>query len=320
MTTLSRAALAAAAFGSICLSSAVSSAHVDLQSPIPRLGGRAADPQLKRGPCGQNADSRTANVNVFTPGQTITVRWTEYVDHPAYYRIAFDPDGDNFPMRTGVPNAAQPEAANVVDAAEKALFNGSDSLLLATVPEVNGTASSATVTLPNIECENCTLQLIQFMYNNTAQGYYQCADIALRRAATVDPGGGDNSGGETADAGTGAEPGSEDGGSATVPVTSGNSSSGVGATSTPRPVSGGEAPGGTSTGSVPATTANPLQPAPSGSAAPSAPAPVAAQADGDDDGGCSFGPGSGSRKAGFGALVVMGLGLTGAMRRRKQAR
>ena len=36
---------------------------------------------------------RGTNVTTFQPGETITVTWTETVDHPGHYRIAFDDDG-----------------------------------------------------------------------------------------------------------------------------------------------------------------------------------------------------------------------------------
>ncbi|MFA9472798.1 MAG: hypothetical protein ACERNK_19695, partial [Deltaproteobacteria bacterium] len=47
----------------------------------------------------------------------------------------------------------------------------------------------ATVTLPNVTCDNCTLQVIQVMYDKppyTTPGndiYYQCADLVLREGA-----------------------------------------------------------------------------------------------------------------------------------------
>ena len=44
------------------------------------------------------------------------------------------------------------------------------------------------ITLPNMTCENCTLQVIQMMTDKTPYGdgndlYFQCADIALRTNA-----------------------------------------------------------------------------------------------------------------------------------------
>ena len=38
---------------------------------------------------------RTDRVTYYEPGETIEVRWDEYVDHPGHYRNAFDPDGDD---------------------------------------------------------------------------------------------------------------------------------------------------------------------------------------------------------------------------------
>lgn len=51
------------------------------------------------------------------------------------------------------------------------------------------------ITLPNIECDKCTLQVTQLMtdklpYTNDPASddiYYQCADITLRAGATTPP-------------------------------------------------------------------------------------------------------------------------------------
>jgi len=306
MTTFSPTVLRLATASSLFLFSAVSAAHVDLQQPTPRLAGQANDPQLKTGPCGQTANGRTANVNVYTPGETITVRWNEYIDHPSYYRIAFDDDGDNgFEMRTdGQTNAA---ADNPV-AMENAL--GMDAEILSIVPEVNDTTTGAgtdvrevQVTLPNITCENCTLQLIQYMYNNPMQGYYQCADIALR--GTVAAGG-------DADAGTDPVPAAADAGAVapegaggslgTVPAPGDSSGNGTGgASGAPTGVA---APGA---GGTAITGAAGSQSAGTGGGA-------AATAGDDDDGGCSL-PASGSSSNRSGLFAVLALGLA-LLRRR----
>ena len=50
----------------------------------------------------------------------------------------------------------------------------------------------ATITLPDITCDNCTLQVIQVMYDKppyTTPGndiYYQCADL-IRQIGLLDP-------------------------------------------------------------------------------------------------------------------------------------
>jgi hypothetical protein len=62
--------------------------------------------------------------------------------------------------------------------------------LLDGIPDTpGGGQSSVTVTLPDVECERCTLQVIQVMDDKPPYMvpgndiYYQCADLVLRRAA-----------------------------------------------------------------------------------------------------------------------------------------
>src|SRR6187431_1978738 len=92
----------ASAFSALSLLAVSALAHVERQAPPPRAKGQS-EGNLKNTPCGQNPDGRPARVTVFEPGQTITLPFNEFIDHPAYYRVAFDPDGDTFPMRTGAP-------------------------------------------------------------------------------------------------------------------------------------------------------------------------------------------------------------------------
>jgi hypothetical protein len=77
---------------------------------------------------------------------------------------------------------------------------------------------SVSITLPDVECDNCTLQLIQVMYDKVSNGfgnddiYYQCADLVLRRGDTAgaDAGPGFDAGPD-ADAGTNADAGTDAG-------------------------------------------------------------------------------------------------------------
>ena len=90
---------------------------------------------------------------------------------------------------------------------------------------------SVMVTLPDIECDNCTLQVIQVMYDKTPYEvgkddiYYQCADLILRVGGVPDGGmnpiggtggtGGDLSSTGGAGGGSGAVPSDSDGCSVT---------------------------------------------------------------------------------------------------------
>jgi len=115
------------------------------------------------------------NVTTFEAGTTITLQWLETVPHPGHYRIAVDLDGQDDLM----------DPPQIMD------FYSNDTVLLDNIADNTGTGMyEATVTLPEMTCDNCTLQLIQVMYDkappmrpNLVYGdddiYYQCADIRL---------------------------------------------------------------------------------------------------------------------------------------------
>ena len=166
----------------------VASAHLDLTMPTSRYGPDV----LKTGPCGVSGGQRTDNVSYFEPGQTIEVRWQEYIDHPAHYRIAFDQDGDD----------------DFVDPATMMELYSNDAVLLDGIADKGPGERDyvATVTLPDVICDNCTLQVIQVMYDKppyTTPGndiYYQCADLVLRVGGAPDAGIGVDAGGGDAGA------------------------------------------------------------------------------------------------------------------------
>lgn len=125
---------------------------------------------IKVGPCGGIA--RTAGVTL-RPGQALTINWEETINHPGFFRIFFSPANDaNFQMLGEMQdnaNGALPHQFNM------------------------------TVTMPNVECNACTIQLIQYMTeNNPPSLYYSCADIRLSNVVSPNPtsspsGTGDNS-------------------------------------------------------------------------------------------------------------------------------
>lgn len=172
--------------GSLVLGSlfwvSASAAHLDLLQPSPREQGRLSvfevtNTNLKAGPCGQRDNGRTSNVNVYAPGETITIAWHEFVNHRSYYRIAFDRDGDNdFPVfeAPGIDSEGH-------DPREYCPVDG-HVILAYELEDKQGGQYTMDVTLPDVECENCTLQVIQYMYGRgRARPYYfQCADLALR--------------------------------------------------------------------------------------------------------------------------------------------
>jgi len=172
------------------ISPAEARAHLGLDVPTSRYGPDT----LKTGPCGVTGGERTTNVTYYEPGETIEVRWDEYVDHPGHYRIAFDDDGvDDF-----------------VDPATMMELYSNDAVLLDGIADKGQGEREyvATVTLPELSCDNCTLQVIQVMYDKqpyTTPGndiYYQCADLVLREMGAEPDAGTDAGADAGADAGT----------------------------------------------------------------------------------------------------------------------
>jgi len=133
-------------FATALLLTLPAAAHVRLESPASRYGD-----QMKLRPCGITGGVRTTRITTVRPGQVLTVVFDEFIDHPGYFRIAFDPAGDSAlgpPVWNGAAFVNPPDVDVLVDH-------------IANPPGL--THGEVPVTLPNVECDNCTLQLIQVM-------------------------------------------------------------------------------------------------------------------------------------------------------------
>lgn len=170
LSTIAAVTLACATI--ITLTPSVASAHITLLSPPTRTT------KQKQGPCGTTGLARGATVAVFRPGETITLRWKETIKHPGHCRVSFDADGDD----------------GFVDPASFTDLYTNDAVLLDDIPDpATGSEFAVQVTLPDVECERCVLQVMQIMTDKAPYGdgndlYYQCADIALRRDTPADMG------------------------------------------------------------------------------------------------------------------------------------
>lgn len=187
------------------LAPSVAAAHAVLTYPPPRDGT-----VIKDAPCGGLNTTRGTNITTLSPGATITIQFKETIDHPGHYRISFDNDGQDFMIPADATSSTE-GMLNVV----KDLIPDIQGAL-----PVGGRPYTVDITLPNVECNNCTLQMFQMMtdappYTTDAASddiYYSCADITLAANAPdagtpvnggddagVDPGGGSgsNSGTET---------------------------------------------------------------------------------------------------------------------------
>lgn len=151
------------------LSGNSAAAHIRMLSPQARYG----DAQ-KVGPCGVAGGERGPTELVLTPGATLELVFEEYINHPSHYRVSFDDDGDDdFRDPAGYDD----------------YYSHPSVLLDAIADEETPGPRTLRVQLPDVECERCTLQLVQVMYDKppyTTPGndlYYQCVNLALRASA-----------------------------------------------------------------------------------------------------------------------------------------
>lgn len=163
----------------------VASAHIQLVKPTPRINNGLGQEQ-KTSSCGSPGWVRAQHpdrVSYFKPGETVRVMWQETVLHPGWYRLAFLQNGEVFhvpPPGTAPGNFPTLDMTGMTDAATGTL------ILADRIPDAaSGTTQMMDITLPNVECNNCTLQLTQFMtggtYTTGSNGsiYFNCADIVI---------------------------------------------------------------------------------------------------------------------------------------------
>jgi uncharacterized protein (TIGR03382 family) len=160
---------------------ATASAHIKLLEPLARPTNNLGDPQ-KDQHCGAiNSVRDPARVSTFLPGQTITVKFVETVAHTGWYRVSFQPDGQTF----FIPPAGTGAGGFPDDATGSTHAPTGTMVLLDRIPDVGvNVETTAQVTLPDMECTNCTLQFIQVMtnggiYDGEPDLYFNCADIVL---------------------------------------------------------------------------------------------------------------------------------------------
>jgi len=208
----------------------IADAHIHLTYPLARTDSMTGDQKEQH--CGvPNQVRNPARVTELRPGSTITVTWLETINHPGWFRIAFQPDGQIFgipPAGNGQSNVNGTIAASNFPTLNQEGIDGANQSIVLKDRIPDGTLSTQ-VTLPNMECANCTLQFIQVMidkpqYTIDAASddiYFNCADITLSNAAPMTPDAGPGAG---PDAGTGGDAGTSDGN-----VSGGCSSTGGGA-------------------------------------------------------------------------------------------
>jgi hypothetical protein len=187
MKALARSALVFAVLFAVV--PAVTHAHFKLMEPASWLieDGRG-DPQ-KAGPCGgTNTDYGKPSyaITQAVGGSRLHVKVLETIYHPGHYRVALavnspaelpvDPKATTMDSDRG-PRSVSAEIQNPVQVPVLA-----DGLFVHTAKV--DTPFETDVTLPNISCRRCTLQVIQFMaehgVNNPGMfSYHHCATVQI---------------------------------------------------------------------------------------------------------------------------------------------
>jgi hypothetical protein len=184
--------LAAAALLSTAFSIAPVSAHFIMETPAASLAQNAIGDPQKLGPCGgTSADPGTATgaVTQLTGGSMLHVKLREAVFHPGHYRVALartearlpaDPetltrDGPRGPISVSAQIAANPVPPLLADG-----------LFQHTERPAPGTFWETDLRVPNVDCEGCVVQVIQWMgehgYNpDGGYSYHHCATVSITR-------------------------------------------------------------------------------------------------------------------------------------------
>ena len=182
-------------FATVLFAPSVLDAHFTLMEPASWLvENQLGDPQ-KAGPCGgtsADAGTPTAMITKVQGGQKLHIKVKETVYHPGHYRIALavnsraelpaDPEATTRQTDRGEQSVSgkvmSPVAPPVL---VDGLWDHHDRSTIANPWETD-------ITLPNITCEKCTLQIVQFMeeHGRNRDGdftYHHCADLQI----TADP-------------------------------------------------------------------------------------------------------------------------------------
>ncbi|MCB9094699.1 MAG: lytic polysaccharide monooxygenase [Halobacteriovoraceae bacterium] len=121
---------------------------------------RSNDDGLKTPPCGGIV--KTTTPMIVKAGSQITINWEETINHPGKFQVFFSHDGDQT-FEKIFETVDQQDTD--VDRADPNTYH----------------QYSTTIPLPEYNCENCTIQMIQVMEENPANPsfYYSCADVTL---------------------------------------------------------------------------------------------------------------------------------------------
>lgn len=276
-------------------------AHFNLLAPPSSNTGNNMEGGKGAPPCGPDT-TPAATPTAVQGGSMFTLKINETVYHPGFYRIAIalksrselpaDPTvwGDaNKTMVLPITGPGNSVSADATGTAWPVLANN----LFSTHTSTG--AQQTEIRIPNVNCDDCTLQVIEFMAQhgpNPGGGYFyhHCADLKITADPTQPIEHGDGAGG-TGGASASAGAGSAGSAGSSGAAIAGGGTGGVGTTNGGAPsASAGAAPasaGAPSSASAGASSAGAAN-ATAGATSSAAGAPSASATDPGDNGGCSL--------------------------------
>jgi len=185
-----------AGFGvAMLLASGSSQAHFQLLEPSSSLDqNQLGDPQ-KMAPCGGTSANPGTPTNAMTDvrgGAMLHIKLKETIFHPGHYRIALARTPASLPPDPEVTTRDTPKgpysvSAKIGDAKPPILADG---LFAHTQKPAPDAFWETNVKIPNINCDNCTLQVVQFMaeHGHNKDGdysYHHCAVLRVTANPTL---------------------------------------------------------------------------------------------------------------------------------------
>jgi hypothetical protein len=179
-----RRLLSLAGVAIVALGAADAGAHFYLQAPAAdTMQDSLGDPQ-KVPPCGGGSQA-TGAVTAVQAGQTLTITLNETIFHPGHYRVALAVnDPSELPDEPFVtPGNSECGSVPIMNPPVFPVL--ADGMLVHSSPF--GGPQSFEVTLPtDVICDNCTLQVLEFMSSHGAPCFYHhCATLAIQEEPVV---------------------------------------------------------------------------------------------------------------------------------------
>ena len=180
--------------GVLSVSAMGASAHFKLENPASWIEEDERGNPQKMAPCGGTVDdggTRTGIITEVAGGSMLRVAIEETVFHPGHYRIALARrvnwlPADSVPVMKETENGPRSDYFVIDDnPAPPVLVDG----VWANQVRRTGPQETA-VRIPNIDCEGCFLQVVQFMeehpgFREGGFTYHHCAMLNIKADATL---------------------------------------------------------------------------------------------------------------------------------------